>query len=106
MLHLTEPDGKPLDDRGRDARRSSCCTSAAGYGGDPDWSHGQWRAATAPRAQVYDLTDPHRRPRIPFGVIDHVGRATCDGQEGWGLFEHGTFGRHDPSGFADWGSVA
>lgn len=27
-------------------------------------------------------------------------------RRGWGLFEHGTFGRHDPSGFADWGSVA
>ena len=44
--------------------------------------------------------------RTPFGVIDHVARATCDGAEGWGMFEHGTFGRHDPSGFVDWGSVA
>jgi hypothetical protein len=35
-----------------------------------------------------------------------VARATIDGQEGWGLFELGTFGRHDPSGFADYGSVA
>ena len=48
--------------------------------------------------------------RIPFGVIDHVGRATVhgpgagmpDGSEGWGLFEHGVLGRHDPSGFKDW----
>jgi hypothetical protein len=52
------------------------------------------------------MNDPDILARTPFGVIDHVGRATCDGAEGWGLFEHGTFGRHDPSGFADWGSVA
>jgi hypothetical protein len=43
-------------------------------------------------------------------VIDHVGRAVChEGgtqSEGWGLFEHGALGRHDPSGFADWLSVA
>ena len=39
-------------------------------------------------------------------MIDHVGRATCDGAEGWGLFEHGTMGRHDPSGFGGWDSVA
>ena len=42
-----------------------------------------------------------------FGVIDHVGRAVWreEGKEpveGWGLFEHGALGRHDPSGFTDW----
>jgi hypothetical protein len=57
-------------------------------------------------ASRYDLNDPDLAPRIPFGVIDHVARATCDGATGWGLFEHATFGRHDPSGFAEWGSVA
>jgi hypothetical protein len=35
-----------------------------------------------------------------------VARAVCEGQQGWGMFEHGTFGRHAPSGFADWSSVA
>ena len=39
-------------------------------------------------------------------MIDHVGKATIDGQVGWGLFEHGTIGRHDPSGFTDFASVA
>jgi len=29
-----------------------------------------------------------------------------DGEEGWGLFEHASMGRHDPSGFADWSAVA
>ena len=44
-----------------------------------------------------------------FGVIDHAARAVChdgDGAEGLGLFEHGTLGRHDPSGFADWFTLA
>ena len=44
-------------------------------------------------------------------MIDHVGRALCHDdsssvREGWGLFEHGALGRHDPSGFADWLTVA
>jgi hypothetical protein len=78
----------------------------AGYGGDPDWTHGQWRGRGFVEGAVYDLTDPSIAGRIPFGVIDHVARAELEGAEGWGMFEHGTFGRHDPSGFADWGSVS
>lgn len=78
----------------------------AGYGGDPDWSHGQWRGRNWIEGAVYDLDDPMVNGRAPFSVIDHVGRAVIDGQEGWGLFEHGCFGRHDPSGFADFMSVA
>jgi hypothetical protein len=35
-----------------------------------------------------------------------VARATLDGVEGYGMFEHGTFGRHDPSGFTGWESLA
>ena len=78
----------------------------SGYGGDPDWGHGQWRGRNWVDSAVYDLTDPSITGRMGFSVVDHVGRATCNGDEGWGLFEHGSFGRHDPSGFADWGSVA
>jgi hypothetical protein len=74
----------------------------AGYGGDPDWAHGQWRGPAWVDSAAYDLTDPAIVARIPFGVIDHVGRATLDGREGWGLFEHACMGRHDPSGFAGW----
>lgn len=56
-------------------------------------------------------TDPTIIARAGFGVIDHVGRALCrdgDGNpvQGWGLFEHGALGRHDPSGFADWSTLA
>jgi hypothetical protein len=57
------------------------------------------------------MTDPAIIARSGFGVIDHVGRAVChEGNkppaEGWGLFEHGALGRHDPSGFPDWLTMA
>ncbi|MBM3675446.1 MAG: hypothetical protein FJW88_10950 [Actinobacteria bacterium] len=77
-----------------------------GYGGDPDWAHGEWRGRGWVDGQRYDMTDPAVVGRVPFGVIDHVGRAVCGDREGWGLFEHASFGRHDPSGFADFTSVA
>jgi hypothetical protein len=75
-----------------------------GYGGDPDWSHGQWKGAGFSERVTNDLADPDVAGRIPFGVIDHGARATCDGAVGHGLFEHASMGRHDPSGFVDWGN--
>lgn len=78
----------------------------AGYGGDPDWGHGQWKGAAFTERVRYQLDDPVVAPRIPFGVIDHAARARCDGAEGFGLFEHASLGRHDPSGFTGWESVA
>ena len=77
-----------------------------GYGGDPDWTHGQWMGRAWRRADHYDLTDPAVSGRAPWGVTDHVAHATCNGQTGWGMFEHASLGRHDPTGFADWLSVA
>ena len=78
----------------------------AGYGGDPEWGHGQWKGPEWASGSVYDLTDPAIAGRIPYGVIDHACRAMCDGAEGWGIFEHASIGRHDPSGFADFLSTA
>ncbi len=82
-----------------------------GYGGDSDWIHGMWKGEKFTERLTYDMTDPAIVGRAGFGVIDHVGRAVCtEGGgtpvEGWGLFEHGALGRHDPSGFADWLTVA
>jgi hypothetical protein len=82
-----------------------------GYGGDSDWIHGMWKGEKYAERLTYDMTDPAIIGRAGFGVIDHVGRAVCrdgDGEpvEGWGLYEHGALGRHDPSGFADWLTVA
>lgn len=104
-LQLQERDGKPVTVE-IDTLGFVALHVGAGYGGDPDWGHGQWRGRRWVEGVVYDLNDPAVVARTPFGVVDHVARATCDGAEGWGLFEHGTFGRHDPSGFTDWGSVA
>lgn len=78
----------------------------AGYGADPEWSHGVWKGRGWIEHRDYDLSDPAVAARIPWGVIDHVGRATCGEKVGWGLFEHASIGRHDPSGFADFTSVA
>ena len=77
-----------------------------GYGGDPDWNHGQWRGRDWIESVTVDLDDPSVTGRMAFGVVDHVARARMGASEGWGMFEHGTFGRHLPSGFTDWGSVA
>lgn len=81
-----------------------------GYGGDVDWIHGVWKGEKFTERRTYDMNDPAVVGRTAFGVIDHVGRAVCtEGgttSEGWGLFEHGALGRHDPSGFADWLTVA
>lgn len=82
-----------------------------GYGGDPDWSHGVWRGSDFVERLTYDMSDPDVVGRVAFGVIDHVGHAVArgagaDGAEGWGLFEHGALGRHDPSGFTDWFDTA
>jgi hypothetical protein len=105
LIRLTERGGKSLDLEvealGHIALHVGC-----GYGGDPEWSHGQWKGRAYAEGAVYDYTDPAVTGREAFGVIDHVGRATLDGAEGWGLFEHASIGRHDPSGFTDFLSVA
>jgi hypothetical protein len=78
-----------------------------GYGGDSDWTHGVWKGEAFSERLTYTMSDPDVAGRIMFGVIDHVGRAVdSSGAEGWGLFEHGVLGRHDPSGFADWFDLA
>jgi hypothetical protein len=41
------------------------------------------------------------RLRLPRGVTDHIAHASLDGEEGRGMLEHATMGRHDPTGFAD-----
>lgn len=105
-IQLTEPDGTPLVLE-VETLGFVALNAGPGYGGDHSgWSHGAWRGRASVERVDVDITDPAIAGMIPFSVVDHVGRATIDGREGWGLFELGTFGRHDPSGFADWGSVA
>lgn len=78
----------------------------SGYGGDPEWNHGQWLGREAVETSRVHYGDAAIQARVPFGTIDHVARATCDGEEGWGMFEHMLIGRHEPSGFTDFASVA
>jgi hypothetical protein len=104
-IHLSDPAGRPLV-VDVETVTSVPLHVGAGYGGDPDWSHGRWMGPQWSMSSVYDLADPAVAGRVPFGVTDHVARARCNGEEGWGMLEHASIGRHDPSGFADWSAVA
>ncbi len=77
-----------------------------GYGADPDWTHGVWKGDNFVEGSVYDYNDDAVTGRAAFSLADHIARVTFDGDEGWGIFEHGCIGRHAPSGFADLGAVA
>ena len=108
-VHLTEPDGTPFTmeiETVGDGRGFVALMAGPGYGGDPDWGHGQWRGRDWIERFEVDMTDPAVTGRIPFGMSDHVGRARIGDAEGWGLFEHATIGVHQPSGFDDFFAVA
>jgi hypothetical protein len=77
-----------------------------GYGADPDWTHGLWKGDNWVEGSVYDHKDEAVIGRAAFSLWDHLARATFDGQVGWGIFEHGCIGAHQPSGFTDLTSVA
>jgi hypothetical protein len=83
---------------------SSPLAVGAGYPPADDWQHGTWRGRGWTDRRTYDLTEAH--PLAAYGVTDHAARFRLDGRIGHGIFEHGSFGRHDPSGFADFKSVA
>jgi hypothetical protein len=105
-IHLSRR-GKPIDcEIDVEGRPFVALAVGAGYGGDPEWSHGMWKGRGWVEGAAYDLTAPDIAGRLGFSVNDHVARATFDGAEGWGIFEHASFGRHDPSGFTDFASVA
>lgn len=105
VLHLTTTAGEALAVE-IDTLTSVALHVGAGYGADPEWNHGRWMGRGWSNAVTYDLTDPAIVARTPFGVIDHAARATCNGAEGFGLLEHASIGRHDPTGFADLAAVA
>lgn len=100
-LHLTDSGGAPLV-IDIETLMNIPLHVGGGYGGDPDWTHGQWRGRGFRQRLTYDLSEQALASRVPLGVIDHVARAECGELEGWGMFEHASFGRHDPTGFAGW----
>ncbi|MFJ7205691.1 hypothetical protein ACIQWR_19415 [Streptomyces sp. NPDC098789] len=105
VIHLTDPARKPLE-LGVEILNSSPLAVGAGYPPAADWQHGSWQGRGWTDRRVYDLSDPAAHPMAAYGVTDHSARFTLDGRTGFGIFEHGSFGRHDPSGFTDYGSVA
>ncbi|MFB7713055.1 hypothetical protein [Streptomyces sp. NPDC056105] len=106
VVHLMDPlSRKPLE-LGVEILASSPLAVGAGYPPADDWQHGTWRGRDWTDRRNYDLSDPAAHPLAAYGVIDHAARFTLDGQVGHGIFEHGSFGRHDPSGFTGYDSVA
>ena len=77
-----------------------------GYGQDPVWNHGLWKGRGWIDRVEHDLAEPANRTIANYGVVDHVARTRIGDDIGYGLFEHASIGRHDPSGFADFMSVA
>lgn len=71
----------------------------AGYPPARDWRHGAWKGRGWLDRRAYDLTDPAVTAPAAYGVTDHAARFAWDGRVGYGIFEHGGFGRHTPSGF-------
>lgn len=104
-LHLSTPAGEPLLVE-VETLGSVPLTVGCGYGGDPDWQHGQWAGRGFSSHAEYDMADPAIRGRLPYSTVDHVARATCGGRVGYGMFEHANMGRHDPSGFTGWMDMA
>jgi len=109
-IDATTPDGTPIH-LDVESKLPVPLHVGGGYGGDPDWLHGMWKGENFTERVTYNMTDPAIVGRSGFGVIDHAGRTVCregNGEpvEGWGLFEHGALGRHDPSGFSDWLTLA
>ena len=76
-----------------------------GYGGQ-EWTHGKWMGRGWVEGVVHDWSEPALAGLTPFMLHDHVARASINGDEGWGLFEHASIGRHDPTGFADFNAMA
>lgn len=109
-MHLTTPAGEPLV-LDIELLGFSSLTVGAGYGGDPEWQHGQWKGPDWSQFSSYDYTDEKVVGMLPFSTVEHVARVTCtgagaDGAVGHGMFEHAVIGRHDPSGFEGYLDVA
>ncbi|MGW0735964.1 hypothetical protein [Streptomyces sp. NPDC002851] len=98
VIHLTDRDRKPVE-LGVEILASSPLAIGAGYPPADDWQHGTWRGRGWTDRRAYDLSDPAAHPLAAYGVTDHAARFSLDGRTGYGIFEHGSFGRHDPSGF-------
>ena len=78
-IEATAADGSPVVIEA-DAQCATPLHIGGGYGGDPDWGHGQWKGENFVERVTYDLTDPAVNGRAAFGVIDQVGRGVPRGR--------------------------
>jgi len=104
-LHLVDPQRNPVTIE-IEPLTNAPLSLGTGYQPDPAWSHGEWKGRGWVERQTYDLTDPAVVAHTPFGLFEHAARVRCGDAIGYALFEHGSIGRHDPSGFKDLASVA
>lgn len=76
-----------------------------GYGLDADWGHGRYQG---PELVVQGIVqdDVDMAGLGQYGIIDHAGRFTYDGNVGYGLYEHGFFGPFPAYGLHDRGDTA
>ena len=81
-LHLTTPHGEPLLLE-VETLGGAPLSMGAGYVGDPAWSHGRWMGRDWSESVTYDMTSPDVVGMLPFNVVDHVARATCEYLEAW-----------------------
>lgn len=105
VIHLAGADRKPIEIHA-ELLGGSPLAVGSGYPPASDWQHGEWKGRGWLDRRTYDLADPAGLGLAAYGVIDHAARFTWDGATGYGIFEHGSFGRHDPSGFTGFDSVA
>ena len=104
-LHLTERGRRPLDVE-IDCLGFVALGVGTGYGADPSWRHGQWMGPAWTDRHEANLKDPDVLGLAACAPVEHVARATIGDDVGYGMFEHASIGRHDPTGFADFTSVA
>ena len=95
-----------------DAKISMKCTPllanyvamGTGYGIEDDWRHGMYQG---PEPVVQGLVnDVSSIAGIgQYGIVDHVGRFEYEDYVGYGLYEHGFWGRFEKFGLTDRGST-
>ena len=111
-IEATAADGSPVVIEA-DAQCATPLHIGGGYGGDPDWGHGQWKGENFVERVTYDLTDPAVNGRAAFGVIDRsvdtgcaAARPTAPSTRVGVLPEHGSFACTVRRALNDWGDVA
>tara|TARA_Y100000590_G_scaffold65422_2_gene70666 strand:- start:2153 stop:3307 length:1155 start_codon:yes stop_codon:yes gene_type:complete len=75
-----------------------------GYGIDSDWRHGMHQGKDVVQGLILDVDEI--KGLAQYGIVDHVGRFSYEGNVGYGLYEHGFFGPFMPMGLEDRGSLA